>query len=709
MPCIALFLTVLAVVMEPARSLGLRAGSLPGHGAKARRMAKWKVPDEPQGAQDQAWREATLEPVDGGAERPAAVPVASTNVSLSDFKGIITSMYSDLGGFEAQSSQSSMAEKREVLRQMLAGGSNSGADAASLTGKPVLDMIIILVGFIQDLNVKHEGIVAKVQEETVRCEKGKEKLQESFTKKVADDKARHEEELKTKENEYRHEVENLQEAFNATLKAAESQCESQKSELAKDHAKALIKKDEERLAAEKAAELVAAAEQETAVAEESDRCKTQVANLEKLHESDLSTKQAEYDGQLAELKEKHQEELKKRLEKRLSNEEKLKAEKEAAVDAEVAKCGTENAALRTEHGKKVTAMAAANLKKEQELDDKHETAVAQVKKACAEAKEKLREEVETTKTDMEARKETAVTAAKAAAKADCNKEQANLASQHLHAETALNLKLEECHTAHDAKAAEIQRLMEEPENLYDWHFMANDKDMEIAGRDSSPLKDEMKRGVTLADAEAKCAKHNDCTNFCWNPDDVTSYYTSSNQGFRRVGNVGQGWKCFTKKQKGAYKFHYMNNDAEQRYIGMDDPDLTRVDLKEWGESHEAAEGKCAGDPQCNFFCHNPDDFSVYYTKRTQGFQQVGRHGRGWKCYSKVWDGETRPEPLSRAKKRHVRTVTNHYWDNQCTLCPSSWYNHCSGGGQRVGERGCGWWNLGCEGYCRNSWQEVYYA
>eukprot|EP00933_Yihiella_yeosuensis_P028744 TRINITY_DN22576_c0_g1_i1.p1 TRINITY_DN22576_c0_g1~~TRINITY_DN22576_c0_g1_i1.p1 ORF type:complete len:692 (-),score=116.23 TRINITY_DN22576_c0_g1_i1:245-2257(-) len=40
-----------------------------------------------------------------------------------------------------------------------------------------------------------------------------------------------------------------------------------------------------------------------------------------------------------------------------------------------------------------------------------------------------------------------------------------------------------------------------------------------------------------------------------------------------------------------------------------------------------------------------------------------------------------------------------YWDGQCKPCPASLYSHCSEGGKLVGERGCGFANLLCEGHC----------
>ncbi|CAE7161571.1 unnamed protein product, partial [Symbiodinium pilosum] len=42
-----------------------------------------------------------------------------------------------------------------------------------------------------------------------------------------------------------------------------------------------------------------------------------------------------------------------------------------------------------------------------------------------------------------------------------------------------------------------------------------------------------------------------------------------------------------------------------------------------------------------------------------------------------------------------------YWDGQCKACPASLYesSHCSQGGSLVGERGCGFLHILCEGHC----------
>jgi len=40
-----------------------------------------------------------------------------------------------------------------------------------------------------------------------------------------------------------------------------------------------------------------------------------------------------------------------------------------------------------------------------------------------------------------------------------------------------------------------------------------------------------------------------------------------------------------------------------------------------------------------------------------------------------------------------------YWDGQCKACPASLYSHCSQGGTLVGDRGCGFLHVLCEGHC----------
>ncbi|CAE7189316.1 MDL4 [Symbiodinium necroappetens] len=40
-----------------------------------------------------------------------------------------------------------------------------------------------------------------------------------------------------------------------------------------------------------------------------------------------------------------------------------------------------------------------------------------------------------------------------------------------------------------------------------------------------------------------------------------------------------------------------------------------------------------------------------------------------------------------------------YWDGQCKACPARLYSHCSQGGTLVGDRGCGFLHVLCEGHC----------
>lgn len=191
------------------------------------------------------------------------------------------------------------------------------------------------------------------------------------------------------------------------------------------------------------------------------------------------------------------------------------------------------------------------------------------------------------------------------------------------------------------------------QTLYDWKFLGNSRQDELIGRDDErvSLKPLQAQSLSFDDASISCAGNDDCESFCWNPDDWTTFYKEHKQGYRNVGNYGAGWKCFAKKTKDTFTFHYLKNDREQELKGRDD-DRAILELKGHKESFEEAEAKCAAEVTCNYFCWNPDDWTSYYPKREQGYRQVGSYGAGWKCYNKLWQGEVRPEPLARAKK-HV--------------------------------------------------------
>lgn len=267
----------------------------------------------------------------------------------------------------------------------------------------------------------------------------------------------------------------------------------------------------------------------------------------------------------------------------------------------------------------------------------------------------------------------------------------------------------------DAKAKELETAGEDIEDkryqfLYDWRFLENSKTDELVGRDDGgmAIKEMQGRKESLNETELKCAKDSRCNFFCNNPDDVSVYYTRRDQGFRTVGNHGAGWKCFAKKTKDTWSWHYLNNQPTQELIGRDDH-RSIMRLKGEKDSFDVAKAKCASEPRCQYFCNNPDDWSSYYETRQQGYRNVGHYGRGWKCYSKHWEGDPKPEPL-RAAKLHKRTWHRHYWDGRCSLWPCGWYGgHCSQGGHLVGGRGCGFWNAGCEGLCMSTHHHYYWV
>lgn len=248
------------------------------------------------------------------------------------------------------------------------------------------------------------------------------------------------------------------------------------------------------------------------------------------------------------------------------------------------------------------------------------------------------------------------------------------------------------------------------EALYDWKYLENNREEELAGRDDGrSIKALQGNRETFDTAAMKCAKNEECSFFCWNPDDWTVYYPSRSQGYRRVGSYGAGWKCFGKRDKDTWTWAFENNAPTQELIGRDDSRAVQK-LKGWKDSYEEAEAKCASEVSCNYFCWNPDDWSSYYPTRDQGYRHVGSYGAGWKCYAKHWDGDPKPEPLAKARL-HTRRWHSTYWDGRCTVCPARWWRwkHCSHGGELIGEKGCGHWNWGCEGLCRTTHEVTYWV
>jgi hypothetical protein len=77
---------------------------------------------------------------------------------------------------------------------------------------------------------------------------------------------------------------------------------------------------------------------------------------------------------------------------------------------------------------------------------------------------------------------------------------------------------------------------------------------------------------------------------------------------------------------------FMGNNRNDELNGRDDGGSIK-DLVTWRiGSYNEAEAKCLGNKDCKAFCHNPDDWSVFYPRWDQGYRRVGRSGAGWKCY-----------------------------------------------------------------------------
>lgn len=288
-------------------------------------------------------------------------------------------------------------------------------------------------------------------------------------------------------------------------------------------------------------------------------------------------------------------------------------------------------------------------------------------------------------------------------------------AQKTHLEAQMKLAEKKCVQAADIKKATpaVKKVMEPVgvaiedaryAGFYDWKYLENEKSQKLKVVSGAQMPAGAKE--TLEHAELKCAKNDDCNYFCWSPNGNTGYYPTRTQGYE---STGSGWKCYSKKTKETWSWHFLNNNPEQELLGRDD-DRALQHLKGEKDSLGEAEAKCASDKNCNYFCHNPDDWSSYYESRKQGYRQVGRYGAGWKCYSKSWEGDPKPEPLA-AARLHTVSWYHYYWDGKCTVCPARWWRwkHCKSGGYLVSEKGCGWFNAGCEGLCAVYNQQSYWV
>lgn len=77
-----------------------------------------------------------------------------------------------------------------------------------------------------------------------------------------------------------------------------------------------------------------------------------------------------------------------------------------------------------------------------------------------------------------------------------------------------------------------------------------------------------------------------------------------------------------------------NNDPEHELIGRHTTPLRSMQRNmttlPWGKE------QCANSVQCQAFCWNPDELTVFHTQTDQGFQRARRVGAGWQCFKKIF-------------------------------------------------------------------------
>jgi hypothetical protein len=91
---------------------------------------------------------------------------------------------------------------------------------------------------------------------------------------------------------------------------------------------------------------------------------------------------------------------------------------------------------------------------------------------------------------------------------------------------------------------------------------------------------------------------------------------------------------------------FMGNNRQDELNGRDDGGSIK-NLQTWRiGSYSEAEAKCLGNTECKAFCHNPDDWSVFYPRYDQGYRHVGNYGAGWKCYKiQGYQGDNLPDTV----------------------------------------------------------------
>eukprot|EP00929_Paragymnodinium_shiwhaense_P017573 TRINITY_DN126_c0_g1_i2.p1 TRINITY_DN126_c0_g1~~TRINITY_DN126_c0_g1_i2.p1 ORF type:complete len:3378 (+),score=908.37 TRINITY_DN126_c0_g1_i2:86-10135(+) len=93
---------------------------------------------------------------------------------------------------------------------------------------------------------------------------------------------------------------------------------------------------------------------------------------------------------------------------------------------------------------------------------------------------------------------------------------------------------------------------------------------------------------------------------------------------------------FVIKPMPKFIWERMQHSREDELKGRASTSTHFPDLQTWGVPQlEEAKVKCAGKEECKAFCWNPDDWSWFYPRADQGFQHIGKYGRGWECYKRV--------------------------------------------------------------------------
>jgi hypothetical protein len=181
---------------------------------------------------------------------------------------------------------------------------------------------------------------------------------------------------------------------------------------------------------------------------------------------------------------------------------------------------------------------------------------------------------------------------------------------------------------------------------FDYVYLENSLLEELKGRDedTTSIKSLQQFGQSsYASAEGECTLNGNCNAFCWNPDDMTTYYPGFQQGFRQVDvhQKGRGFKCFKKVARvppsQGYQFMY-NDKAAALSDGPWNADVALKDMQKPGLVKDKAIAMCSGESECDAFCWNPDQSTFFYKKHDQGFAVVPPsaegNGAGWMCYRK---------------------------------------------------------------------------